>query len=129
MRTAFFDALAATCSVRAAAEAAGVTQVAARTRKRDDPAFAQAWADAMALGAERLREEMFARVLEQVPADATESTPAALDTRTAMDLIKMRASEPHARQQRRRPDYATPAEVSAALLKRLDALARRLARS
>jgi hypothetical protein len=50
----FLTALAGTCNVRMAAEAAGTSATSAQARRRADPGFARAWAEALEIGYARI---------------------------------------------------------------------------
>jgi len=50
----FLTALAGTCNVRMAAEAVGTSATSAQARRRADPGFARAWAEALEIGYARI---------------------------------------------------------------------------
>lgn len=58
---AFLAALAATCSVTRACEAAGIGRQTAYDWRASDPAFAARWEEAKAIGAEALEDEAVRR--------------------------------------------------------------------
>ncbi|QKR98746.1 hypothetical protein F9288_03130 [Sphingomonas sp. CL5.1] len=62
-REAFLDHLAATCNVKTAAAAGGVTGQTALRWRRHDPDFAQAWSEALALGYEMLETRLVGHAL------------------------------------------------------------------
>ena len=67
-RKRFLDALAATCNVRAAHEAAGLAPTSGYALRRRDPEFAALWQDALAIGYERLEEALLTHALQAVNA-------------------------------------------------------------
>ena len=64
-RTLFLKVLAETCNVTAAGRAVGTMTGAYRLRQRD-PAFAQAWDEALAIGYDRLETMLLGRALTGV---------------------------------------------------------------
>jgi hypothetical protein len=70
----FLTALAGTCNVRMAAEAVGTSTTSAFARRRLDPGFARAWAQALEIGYVRLEAALVQRAIcyfegEVVPSD------------------------------------------------------------
>lgn len=135
-RAIFLDVLATTAHVGHAAAAAGMDPATARRLRRRDTGFALLWAEAMAAGQQRLREELLARSLGQLDGGdnpAAERREPAIGTLPPFDADEARKTlETLARldridaPRRGRPDYASDAEVTALLTKRLAALAKRL---
>jgi hypothetical protein len=62
-RVAFIAAMEASCNVRLACEAAGVSHNSAYRLRRGDPVFAAAWSAALEQGCENLRGLMLSRAL------------------------------------------------------------------
>jgi len=69
----FLNELAESSNIKAACIAAGISQAAVYKRRRDDPAFARQWYDALAEGYDTLEMELLGRLrdgrLEDVDAD------------------------------------------------------------
>ncbi|KQT34675.1 hypothetical protein ASG29_00450 [Sphingomonas sp. Leaf412] len=138
-RQRFVDTLAATCNVRAAARAAGVTQAAVYRERQRDAGFAAAWRDALSLGYDRLELAMVGHLLDRMGVDAPdpEAAPAgvpdlagAIGDRTAtpaelqlvLAMLMRRHGVEHRKPQRTRR-VATAAETDALIRRKLDALA------
>ncbi|MFW2850571.1 hypothetical protein ACM61V_01410 [Sphingomonas sp. TX0543] len=68
-REAFLDCLSASCNVKAAAVAGGVHVATVHRWRRQDPAFAQAWGEALALGYEMLETRLLGHALGGEPGD------------------------------------------------------------
>lgn len=62
--TIFLNHLAETSNVKAAAQAANVSQSLVYKRRRDDPDFARQWYDALAEGYDNLEMELLGRLRE-----------------------------------------------------------------
>jgi len=91
---AFLGALADTCNVSAAAEAAGVSVSAAYLRRKTVAAFRAAWAGAVASAYQRLELVMLERALNGtekivVRKDGTEERMREYPNQIAMTLLKM----------------------------------------
>lgn len=153
-RQLFLDALAGTCNVRIAVEAAGLNPTSAYALRRRDPVFAALWRDALTIGYERLEEALLAHALEGVNALALRaegdfqlpelvadparvpqpgSGASASATRQAVDvelalllLNRHRANAEGAGTPAGTRRRASSEETDAALRKKLDAMARRL---
>lgn len=128
-RLVFLDELEASCNIRRAAAAAGMTDGTARALRRRDPAFAAAWEAALDAGYDRIEIELLARALAgtgdgETPERAVgEAAPPPMDDHTRITLLKMR--DGLRRRDANRPmAVASEAEVEQALLRRLDALDR-----
>lgn len=131
---AFLDMLAATCNVLGACRHAGVDHRSAYRRRRQHPDFAAAWRGASLTGYERLEEQLLAQLvaphpLEEDGIDRALPSTGPFDAKLAMDLLRMhrgtvenRAATPRGGMVR-----VSREEAEAALNKKLDALARRLA--
>ncbi len=95
----FLETLAATCSVRAAAEAAGVSTTAVYGRRRRWPDFAAAWAEALDHGWHRLEAGLlFAATsrLEGVDAVAVEAAAAFAEPMTVDQALTLYKIHRHA---------------------------------
>ena len=148
-RETFLDTLAATCNVRAATAAAGMTSKAAYALRQREPAFAAAWEEALTIGYERLEGELLGCALEAIEdirngaATISEDSPAAeaagwrqpigsklpppVSIKLALSLLgRHRGTMEGRRQGMRGRRYTTPEETDAALEKVLDGLYRRL---
>ncbi len=67
-RQVFLNTLAATCNIRTAARAAGITAKTAHALRRRSPEFATLWAEALDIGYHYLEEQLLARAIEGVGA-------------------------------------------------------------
>lgn len=130
-RAAFLDLLAATCNVRASAQQIGMNPASVYRLRRRDPQFADLWRAAILTGYDRLEEMLLAHAgagVNDVAIGETEIEPAPFDPKLAMDLL--RQHRPTIENRRKPPwgrlERSDRAEAEAALLKKLDALARRL---
>jgi hypothetical protein len=130
-RAAFLDMLAATCNVKASAQHVGMHPVGAYRLRRRDPQFADLWRAAILTGYDRLEEMLLAHAgagVNDVAIGETEIEPAPFDPKMAMELL--RQHRPTVEGRRKRPtgrlERTDRATAEAALLKKLDALARRL---
>ena len=136
LRAAFLDHLAATCHVQASAAAVGKSTAGVYALKRRDPAFAAEWRAAIAAGYERLEEELLAVALGDAGPDAAaaerryvETGP--IDRDLAFKLLSHHRSEAKGGPAPNRRYYykrVSAAETDAAILKKLEAVERRLAR-
>ena len=130
-RAIFLDVLGATCNVRAAARAAGMSSTNAYGLRQRDGEFARLWRDAFVAGRERLHEELIAHALGQVPtgdnpgADeingAHDGPAIAFDPDRAIAVLKLQGGFGGAG---RAVKAASAAEIDAALMARLEKLAR-----
>lgn len=68
-REAFLSHFAANCNVTAAAAAAGVTPNTLYRWRRDEPDFAEAWAEALAMGYQMLEARLVAHALAGTPGE------------------------------------------------------------
>ncbi|MEG3089128.1 hypothetical protein [Sphingomonas sp. PB4P5] len=133
-RTIFLSTLAASCNVVAAARAAGMATWSVHKLRKRDGEFAVLWHEALEAGYERLESELLARALGQASSGDNPSRDeiavppddlAPFDLALAIQVLKLRADLGRDRRKTkaRQPVAKTQAEVDAALLKRLDALA------
>lgn len=139
----FLATLAETCNVKRAAEHAGVPTETLYWRRRHNPAFAEAWRQALAIGYERLEEELLRLSLSSLTEGASLFDPKEAlqpgsgltakangtpDVQLALLLLnRHRASVEGTGQPHTRPRRATAEQTDALLRKKLDALAKRLA--
>lgn len=131
-RQVFLDHLAGCCNVTRAAGAAGVSAVTVNYHRRRDPAFAQQCAEALATGYDALEAMLVERAAggggyEPGGAGAAPG-PEAMDTELALHLLRLRAAPPGRRtgQAGYAPKRASEKELNAAILAKLDVLARRI---
>ena len=131
-RKRFLDVLAATCNASEAARSVKMSARNARELRRRDGEFALLWAEAFALGEERLREELIGAALGQVSTgnnptgERTEVVTAPFDPALAIKVLQLGGGRSSRRRQRTSP-LPNQAEVDAALLARFDALDKRKA--
>ncbi|MEG3126099.1 hypothetical protein [Sphingomonas sp. GB1N7] len=146
-RAIFLNVLAATCNVRASAQAAGKTEQTARALRHRDGEFSVLWEEALEAGYERLETELLARALGQVASGnnpaadeiaAAETPTYAFDPALAIRVLQLRGDRGRGVGQgsgqgsgrgsgRAMKPRMTQGEVDAALLARIDALAARKA--
>lgn len=133
VRAAFLDVLAATCNVTMACQAVGRAMTGARALKRRDGEFARLWAEAIAAGRERLEEELIACALGEVASgdnpegERPEPPPAKFDADLAIKVLQLQGGSRQGKRPPGRPPSQT--EIDAALMARLETLARQLERS
>jgi hypothetical protein len=149
-RARFLDEFAATCNVRMAAARVGMSDRSVRALRRRDAQFAVLYDEALEDGYRRLEAELLARTLGQQPEDENpfdrdEPTgddenpspderrpvppPPPFDPQMALKVLQLRNRETAARAHHLRGRVfvrATQEETDAALMKKLDALERRL---
>lgn len=145
-RALFLKELALTCNVTAATKASGNTSTnsSAYDLRRRDPAFAQLWEEALAIGYDRLETLLLQRALEGVNAidmgalvGDEESRPrpigavprdasARSEVQLALALLNRRRDGPLRATKRM---LMSSAEVDKLLVKKLDVLARKQAPS
>lgn len=134
-RKLFLDTLAATCNVLHSATVAGMTDSGARQLKKRDGEFARLWAEALEEGRERLVEKVFANSLAQGSTgdnpEGERAVPSTgpFDARLAMEALKRHGTTDPSHRRAKAGTRPTQTEVDIALMERLDALARRLAKS
>jgi len=148
-RKQFLDALAGSCNVRKAAAAAGLHASNAYALRQRDPAFADLWKEALALGYERLEEALLEHALRSMNAieiDPLDTPPlgqgpaaeqaqpgsgaivalSTKDVQLALLLLNRHRGTVEGRGKPAARRRATPEETNAALRKQLDVLARKL---
>lgn len=119
----FAQTLAETCNVRLAAEAAGMSSSCCYARKLSDPAFAEQWRLALAMG--------YGRVEERLIRDACGDPDARMDKyerEQALNLLKFHRSElsPARAVGGTPPTRSAAEETDAAILKALAAVKKRM---
>ena len=133
-RALFLDELEASCNVYRATEAAGIHRSCAYRTRRNDPAFATAWDQAIDAGCERLRAELLARALGTAEPHAEDENPTEADrtfreTPPMSDETKLRVLQAcrvtregrHNNPNRRYPLGArSPEDALASLIAKLD---------
>ncbi|MCW3834511.1 hypothetical protein ACFQ1E_04420 [Sphingomonas canadensis] len=119
MREAFLDTLARECNVTLAAEAAGVRKESAYLLRRKEPAFRDAWQEALALGYQALETRMLARAIN--PASEPD-----LDEMLGFRLLTRHGNALNGKVPRTGvlPRAATREETDAAILKKIEMLER-----
>lgn len=128
-RARFLDVLAATCNVAEASRAVGMSFSGAYGLRARDGEFALLWAEAFALGEERLREELIGVALAQVASannpsgDRVMADAAPFDPTLALKVLQLRAQVAPGGNAKRRK-MPSQHEVDAALLARFEALDR-----
>lgn len=128
-RTAFLTELAASCNIRRASHAAGMTPSGVYLLRRRDAVFAEAWQAALEIGYERLETALVRRALEAVgdididPADERAELVEKMTVEQAIRILRqhresIRQGQPRERRQAAR-DVATQEGTDAALIKRI----------
>jgi hypothetical protein len=133
-REIFLAMLGTTCNVDRSARAAGLRSWSARQLRDRDPEFARLWDDAMAKGAEFLREQLMARALgtsgsgdnpqsvgEEALEAAERDAAAQFDPQLALQCLKLESG----RGGRRGAVAKAQVDLDTVLLRRLDAIAAR----
>lgn len=133
-RKIFLDTLAATCNVTRAVEATGMNVQGLYRLKERDGEFAGLWQQALAQGVERIEEQLLAHTMgaptgENPGEERDVIEPVPFDPLLALKVLQWRRDIDGPRRTRKQPFYAKPADVDAALMARLDALAKRLGNS
>ena len=141
-RAAFLEHLAATCNIAASARAVGMAPRGAHALKARDAVFAADWAGAIEAAYETLEARLLAYALGEVEGEAeaeaervadgdadgdagAESRGAHFDPRVAVQALGFRRRDAAAGGRGPSCKRATIAEVEAALVAKLDAIARR----
>ncbi|MDF0486795.1 hypothetical protein PX554_01530 [Sphingomonas sp. H39-1-10] len=122
-RTAFLDTLALSGDVARSAEAAGRTHASAYALRRHDPAFADAWEEALNAAYARIEDELLARAVDPRAREGD-----AFDQALALKMLarhETRRARPNAPREAV-PRAASMEEVEQALLGKLAAFAKRL---
>ena len=147
-RRRFLDALAATCNVRMAAEAAGVAHSSCYRLRERDASFADAWQTAVGIGYFRLEDALLGYAVARIEAteiDPERADPAVIErsalgmlSRAVVPIDELRFFLALLNRHRetdgralpgRRARRATPEETDAALRKHLDVLARQIGKN
>lgn len=135
MRAAFLDHLAATCNVRGAAESIGVDPVSVYLLRRREPAFADAWGEALALGYEMLETQLVGHALAGgdpggMLANGADTRAGPISVDLAMRLLVLhRNADGKPRRGGARPQYATREDTDRVLLAKLADLEAKRARA
>jgi len=137
-RAAFLEHLAATCNIAASARAVGMAPRGAHALKARDAVFAADWAAAIEAAYETLEARLLAYALGEVEGEAeaeseaeadgdaeAELRGAHFDPRVAVQALGFRRRDAAAGGRGPSCKRATIAEVEAALVAKLDAIARR----
>ena len=137
-RAAFLEHLAATCNIAASARAVGMAPRGAHALKARDAVFAADWARAIEAAYETLEARLLAYALGEAEGEAeaeadgvadgdagAESRGAHFDPRVAVQALGFRRRDAAAGGRGPSCKRATIAEVEAALVAKLDAIARR----
>ena len=137
-RAAFLEHLAATCNIAASARAVGMAPRGAHALKARDAVFAADWARAIEAAYETLEARLLAYALGEVEGESeaeseaeadgdagAESRGAHFDPRVAVQALGFRRRDAAAGGRGPSCKRATIAEVEAALVAKLDAIARR----
>ena len=138
-RILFLDTFAGTCNTTLSAKKCGMTAHSVRALIRRDPQFAVLYEEALQEGYRRIEAELLARTLghqldDENPTEEERGTvePPEFDAAMALKVLQMRNAEAKARHDDRRGRIfvrATQEETDAALMKKLAAVERRLART
>ena len=140
-RATFLRVLLDTCNVRASCRAAGVSHAGVYALKARDGEFAMLWQQAFEHGLERLEEDMIAHGRGhlrsgdnpdaiEIDEGTGEVRAAPFDPEAAMRVLKLRGGlgGGFAARSKGPRTTATVAEIDAALIERLEAVAKRLPR-
>lgn len=125
--TEFFDHLAATCNVRASAEAVGFTTFTVYRQRRLRPEFAAKWEAVLEHGVARLRLELLRSALDSLAGerfDPDRPIPP-MTAEQAMNLLKLHQAEARGERGGRPGRYATPRgfdHYRASILRKLEAI-------
>lgn len=121
----FLDHLAGCCNVNSAAAAVGVANTTVFRHRRDDPAFGQAFAEALQTGYEALEAAMLERAAKggrYEPGDGAKDVagPETMDIALAQFLLSVRNREPGRRTgAQAAPRRATEKELMEAIIAKL----------
>ncbi len=128
MKETFLDHLAATCNIRQSALAIGVDPSGAYYLRRADPAFAEAWGEALCLGYEMLETQLVGHALSgggrEIVNGATELT-GPIDVDLALRLLAAHRVDRAPRRYGAQRKVAASDDTDAAILRKLDQLSRR----
>jgi hypothetical protein len=123
----FFDHLAATCNVRASAEAVGFTTFTVYRQRRLRPDFAAKWQAVLEHGVARLRMELLRSALDTLAGeefDPDRPIPP-MTAEQAMNLLKLHQAEARGERGGRPGRFATPRGFDhhrASILRKLEAI-------
>ena len=130
LRRRFLDHLAATCNVKEAAETIGVDPYSVYYLRRRDPSFAEQWGEALTLGYQMLETRLVGHCLagKGVTDKLERGGLEAIDTHLGLTLLASHRNALAGKPARGgpRPGRATEEETNAALLKKLDAVEKRM---
>ena len=136
-RAAFLAELAASCNIRRASQAAGMTPSGVYRLRQRDAEFARAWQMALEIGYERLETALVRRALEaigEIEIDLADERAELVEKMTVEQAIRIlrqhRESVRQGQARERRPsarDVATQEETDAALIKRIKMVERQRA--
>lgn len=130
LRNAFLDHLATSSNVTHAARSVGKHPVSAHQLRRRDPAFAEAWAEALEQGYAHIEAMLLARAIGQEADPLRSGDPDAVPFDPAMALQVLMTRKGMTAPGRTRVGPATRQvsieQVEQSLRKKLDALAKRL---
>lgn len=128
-RTAFLSELAASCNIRRASQAAGMTPSGVYKLRQREEEFAVAWQAALEIGYERLETALVRRALEtvgEVDIDEADARAELLEKMTVEQAIRILRQHRESIRQGRPRDrrlsarhVATQEETDAALIKRI----------
>lgn len=130
-RKQFLDLLAETCNVRRSCEAVGMGRRSLYALRHRDPGFAELWRIALRTGYDRLEERLLCHAgggINDIEIEPGDDAPAPFDPRLALDLLRFHAAGAKGvpRASVGRVTRVPRAEAEAALLKKLDALEKRM---
>ncbi|MBC2778327.1 hypothetical protein [Parasphingopyxis marina] len=131
-REIFLETLAATCNITAAAAEAGKTAKTARDLRKRDPAFRQAWDEAIAIAYERLELVMLDRAINGTQKPIVRGDKEVATMTHYSDAAGLRLLQAHRETALRHRDgdgrACDPEEAFEELKRRLDEMHRRLKR-
>lgn len=128
-RQAFLDHLAATCNVRAAAEAGGINPVNLYQIRRTDPAFRAEWREALEAGYEMLETLLVGHAIAGGGREIIVGIGDPIDRDLALRLLSFHRNGLNGRSPRGGPPLkqVSSEETDKAILKKLAAIERRRA--
>jgi hypothetical protein len=135
MRAVFLDHLAATCNVKQAAWAIGVEPCSVYLLRRREPAFADAWGEALALGYEMLETQLVGHALaggdpDGVLDNGADTRAGPITVELALKLLTLhRGRDGKPRRGGPAPQYASRDDTDTVLLAKLADLEAKRARA